>query len=76
MQTGTTGKSRLVPFQFSTEQGAFLEFSEGIVRIWEAATEGDWSIGLALQTPDALNLQSGTSYVATNIVLIGPFWAR
>ena len=74
MQIGATGKSRLVPFQFSTDQGAFLEFSEGIVRIWEAATEGDWSIGLALDVPSALNYNPVTSYIATNIVLLGPFW--
>jgi hypothetical protein len=51
MQIVASGKSRLVPFQFSTIQGAVLEFSEGIVRIWDAATEGDWSLSLVLKTP-------------------------
>jgi len=45
------GKSRLVPFQFSTEQGAILEFSAGIVRIWEVATPGSWALGLAESSP-------------------------
>jgi hypothetical protein len=51
MQTASNGKSRLVPFQFSTDQGAILELSAGMVRIWEGATEGSWSLGLALQVP-------------------------
>jgi len=33
MQTASSGKSRLVPFQFSTAQGAFLELSAGLIRI-------------------------------------------
>ena len=71
MQTGTTGKSRLVPFQFSTAQGAFLEFSEGIVRIWEAATEGDWSLGIALNQPPTLDYNPATAYIAGDIVSLG-----
>ena len=71
---GNYGKSRLVPFQFSTDQGAFLEFSEGIVRIWEAATEGDWSLGLALDVPTALNYSAATSYSSGDATLLGPFW--
>jgi hypothetical protein len=51
MQTASNGMSRLVPFQFSTDQGAILELSAGMVRIWEGATEGSWSLGLALQVP-------------------------
>src|ERR1017187_313932 len=54
-KNGTTNKARLVPFQFSTEQGAILEFSDGIVRVWEGATQGSWSLGLAQQVPSALN---------------------
>lgn len=46
LQTLANGKSRLVPFQFSTEQGAFLEFSRGIIRIWEGASANSWSLGL------------------------------
>jgi hypothetical protein len=46
MQTASDGKSRLVPFQFSTSQGAVLELSAGIIRVWEGATEGDWFLGL------------------------------
>ena len=76
MQTSSAaGKSRLAPFQFSTEQGAVLEFSEGIVRIWEGATAGSWSLGLALQTPPSgVNYDPTTAYVAGNIALVGP-WA-
>jgi hypothetical protein len=72
MQTASSGKSRLVPFQFSTAQGAILEFSAGIVRIWEGATPGDWSLGLALNGPTASNYNPVTAYVAGNIVQIGP----
>jgi hypothetical protein len=32
--TATTGKSRLVPFQFSTLQTAIIEFCAGFIRIW------------------------------------------
>ena len=53
LQTASSGKSRLVPFQFSTVQGAILEFSAGIVRIWEGATGGDWSLGLVIGGPGA-----------------------
>lgn len=76
MQTASTGKSRLAPFQFSTAQGAILEFSAGIVRIWEGATQGDWSLGLALQTPPTgVNYDPATAYVAGNIALVGPYAA-
>lgn len=76
MQTASTGKSRIVPFQFSTEQGAILEFSQGIVRIWEGATAGVWSLGLALQTPPAgVNYNPATAYVAGDIALVGPYAA-
>ena len=74
MQTVSNGKSRLVPFQFSTIQGAVLEFSAGIVRIWEGASQGSWSLGLALQTPNALDYNPATSYVSPNLALVGP-WA-
>lgn len=74
MQTLSSGKSRLAPFQFSTEQGAILEFSEGIIRIWEGATQGDWSLGLALQTPPSgANYDPATAYIAGNIALVGPY---
>lgn len=74
MQTASNGKSRLAPFQFSTAQGAILEFSAGIIRIWEGATQGDWSLGLALQTPpNGTNYEPTTAYVAGNIALVGPY---
>lgn len=76
MQTGSSGKSRLAPFQFSTAQGAILEFSAGIIRIWEGATQGDWSLGLALQTPaSGLNYNPATAYTAGQIALVGPYAA-
>jgi len=72
MQTASSGKSRLAPFQFSTEQGAILEFSSGVIRVWEGAKQGDWSLGLALQVPDQANFDPATSYVANNVALVGP----
>jgi hypothetical protein len=72
MQTASNGQSRLVPFQFSTDQGAILELSAGLVRIWEGATQGSWSLGLAEQLSTTLNYNPATSYVNGNIVLIGP----
>lgn len=72
MQTVSSGKSRLVPFQFSTIQGAILEFSAGIIRIWEGASQGIWSLGIALQTPTALDYNPATAYTVGNFVEIGP----
>ena len=75
LQTASSGKSRLAPFQFSTAQGAILEFSAGIIRIWEGATQGSWSLGLALSTPPSgVNYNPATAYAAGNIALVGP-WA-
>ena len=76
MQAGSTGKSRLAPFQFSTDQGAILEFSAGIVRIWEGASQGSWSLGLALQTPpSSANYNPSSAYIAGNVALVGPYCA-
>lgn len=50
------GPSRLVPFQFSTAQGAFLEFSAGVVRIWEVTNVGSWALGLALSGGSPIEL--------------------
>lgn len=76
MQTASSGKSRLVRFQFSIAQGAILEFSDGVVRIWEGATQGTWSLGLALQTPSAgLNYNPATSYAPGTVALVGPYVA-
>src|SRR5271166_667765 len=46
---------RLVPFQFSTSQGAILEFSAGAIRIWEPVSLGSWTPGLL--APAATPLQ-------------------
>ena len=73
MQVGSVGKSRLAPFQFSTEQGAILEFSAGIIRIWEGAIEGSWSLGLALDTPTSTNYNPVTAYASPNLALVGPY---
>lgn len=72
MQTASNGKSRLDTFQFSTGQGAFLEFSAGFVRIWEGASQGNWSLGLAQQVPPELDYNPATAYVPGNAVLVGP----
>ena len=45
---GSQGPCRLVPFQFSTSQGAVLEFSPGAIRIWEPSAIGAWNLGLVL----------------------------
>jgi hypothetical protein len=76
MQTDSSGKSRLAAFQFSTNQGAILEFSAGIVRVWEGANQGSWSLGLALKIPSGANdYDPSISYVAGNEVLVGPVCA-
>lgn len=75
MQTASDGNSRLVPFQFSTAQGAVLEFSQGIVRIWEGATQGSWSLGLALQLPNAIEYNPVTLYNPGDLVLVGPSYS-
>lgn len=74
MNTESEGKSRLAPFQFSTAQGAVLEFSAGVIRIWEGATEGDWSLGLVLATPPTgVNYNPATTYAPGDIALVGPY---
>jgi hypothetical protein len=72
MQTASSGKSRLAPFQFSTDQGAILEFSAGVVRIWEGASEGSWPIGLALEAPPESGYNPATVYAADQVVTVGP----
>jgi hypothetical protein len=76
MQTASSGQSRLVSFQFSTTQGAILEFSERLVRIWEVTNEGNWPLGLAVTSPPATNnYDPGTSYAVGTEVQLGQFWA-
>ena len=73
--TKSNAKSRLVPFQFSTIQGAILELSAGIIRIWEAATEGSWSLGLATQVPNATNYQASntsSTYFVVSVSITDP----
>src|SRR5580700_11100461 len=38
--------ARLVPFQFNTAQGAILEFTAGVIRIWSPISPGTWTLGL------------------------------
>jgi hypothetical protein len=71
--TLNNSKARLVPFQFSTIQGAILEFTAGVVRVWEAASNGVWSLGLAQQTPTANSYNPSMAYTAGNLVSLGPF---
>ena len=73
MMTPTSGKSRLVPFQFSTIQGAFIELSQGIARIWEGASQGSWSLGLALDLATSSNYNPATAYVLNNLAVFGPY---
>jgi len=70
--------SRLVSFQFSTAQGAILELSAGVIRIWEPTAPGTWTLGLVLSAPntplelvtpytdaDLFNLDCGTQSADT-----------
>lgn len=70
--TKNNAKSRLVPFQFSTAQGAILEFSAGIVRVWEAATQGSWSLGLVIDA-GGTDYNPATAYVLNDVVKVGSF---
>jgi hypothetical protein len=72
MMTAASGKSRLVPFQFSTAQGAILEFSAGVVRVWQAATQGYWFLGITTAAPNEPNYDPSHLYAANDIALIGP----
>lgn len=65
MMTASNGKSRLVPFQFSTTQGAILEFSAGLVRIWEVTTVGSWPLGLAVS--GGLAIELATPYLESDL---------
>jgi hypothetical protein len=60
------GKSRLVPFQFSTDQGAFLELSDGLIRIWVNGGLEVGFVGISDYNP-------ATAYVPGNNVLVGSF---
>ncbi len=75
MQTASSGKSRLVPFQFSTIQGAVLEFAAGIIRVWEGASEGVWSLGVAVTSQATNNYSPSVAYVPGNLVLQGSYFA-
>jgi hypothetical protein len=75
MQTASSGKSRLVPFQFSAIQGAILEFSANLVRVWEGATVGSWALGLAQQVPTENAYDGSVAYVSGNVVAVGPTFA-
>ncbi len=48
--------SRLVSFQFSTDQGAVLEMSDGAIRIWEPSSPGTWDLGLVQSGGSTLQL--------------------
>src|SRR5690349_6558240 len=56
---------RLVPFQFSTSQGAILEFSAGIIRIWSPTTPGTWTLGLVESGGSPIEL--ATPYVQADL---------
>lgn len=72
MFTDSSGKSRLAAFQFSTIQGAIIELSAGIIRIWEGASLGSWTLGLALQSPDEFDYNPATAYLTGDVALVGP----
>ena len=42
---------RLVPFQFSTTQGAVLEFSAGNIRVWQPEPPGSWTLTSVYRFP-------------------------
>ncbi len=66
--TLSNAHSRLVSFQFSTNQGAILEFSAGAIRIWEPTTPGTWTLGLveSMSTPIVLT----TPYMDADLFLL------
>ena len=66
IQIASTGKSVLVAFQFSTAQGAFLEFSAGLIRIWV-------NDGLVEGYGSALDYNPATLYSSGDMVLIGNY---
>ena len=72
MQTVSSGKSRLVPFQFSTIQGAVLEFSDGVTRVWQGANQGVWFLGILSQEAGEPAYDPTHAYTAGNVVVIGP----
>ena len=58
---------RLVPFQFSTAQGAILEFSAGVIRIWEPLATGTWTLGLVESGSPPTPIQLTTPYEQTDL---------
>lgn len=60
--------SRLVSFQFSTAQGAILEFSAGIIRIWEPTTPGTWTLGLVESGGSPIKLV--TPYLESDLFIL------
>ena len=67
MQTASIGKSRLVPFQFSTAQGAFIELSAGLARIW---VDDALVLGFAPGMGGS-NYDPATAYVIGDKVTVG-----
>src|SRR5208283_2564130 len=59
---------RLVPFQFSTSQGAILEFSAGFIRIWEPVTIGSWTLGLVESV--GIPIKLATPYLQGDLFLL------
>jgi hypothetical protein len=57
--------ARLVPFQFNTAQGAILEFTAGVIRIWSPTSPGTWTLGLveSMGTP----IQLITPYIQADL---------
>lgn len=62
---GGNTHSRLVPFQFSTTQGAIIELSAGVIRIWEPNPVGSWTLGLV--TSGGIPTQLTTPYTDADL---------
>jgi len=66
--TNGNNKARLVPFQFNTSQGCFLELTDGMIRIWQ-------DDALLTSTPvAATDYDPAHAYLSNDDVLIG-LWA-
>lgn len=65
--TASTGKSRLVPFEFSTSQTAILEFFAGGVRIW---IDGGLVVG---SDAGLIDYAPGTTYALDQQVVLGSY---
>ena len=74
MQAASTGKADWSRSSSRPRREQFLSSRQESSASGRRATQGDWSLGLALQTPPSgVNYDPATAYVAGNIALVGPY---